>query len=270
MAEAMTMNKVIHGAVRRDLARFAAALDSFPEGSKDRAVRLSTAWKFFYGELDQHHHGEHEIAWPALNGGRRPDLGARRDGRRARADGRRARAGRPRLHRAGTGADPDKREICPGGRRRSGARGRGALRPRGARTGAGVPRQAQHAGDQGDGPRVRQAEPVAVRRLRRLGPERRHSAGAGSPARLHSAAGRGRPGPARPALPADGRPRLALTSSPQVSQSIPSSRRSSATCPVAFTLYCALSTRPASSMTKVERSTPVTVLPYIVFSPYAP
>src|SRR3954447_1074740 len=66
MAEAMTMNKVIHGAVRRDLARFAAALDSFPEGSKDRAVRLSTAWKFFYGELDQHHHGEHEIAWPAL------------------------------------------------------------------------------------------------------------------------------------------------------------------------------------------------------------
>ena len=31
-----------------------------------RATQLHTAWKYFYGELDYHHHGEHEIAWPAL------------------------------------------------------------------------------------------------------------------------------------------------------------------------------------------------------------
>jgi len=66
MAEAMSMNKIIHGAVRRDLKRFKAALAAFPDGSAARAAQLQTAWKYFYGELDYHHHGEHEIAWPAL------------------------------------------------------------------------------------------------------------------------------------------------------------------------------------------------------------
>ena len=60
------MNKIIHAAVRRDLARFGDALARFPDGSVARATQLHTAWKFFYGELDYHHHGEHEIAWPAL------------------------------------------------------------------------------------------------------------------------------------------------------------------------------------------------------------
>jgi hypothetical protein len=66
MAEPMTMNRVVHGAVRRDLARFADALAAFPEGNRSRAIRLATAWTFFYGELDAHHRGEQEIAWPAL------------------------------------------------------------------------------------------------------------------------------------------------------------------------------------------------------------
>lgn len=66
MAEAMSMNKIIHGAVRRDLERFKNALGNFPDGSAARAEQLLTAWTFFYGELDYHHHGEHEIAWPAL------------------------------------------------------------------------------------------------------------------------------------------------------------------------------------------------------------
>lgn len=66
MAEAMSMNKLIHAAVRRDLARFSGALASFPDGSAARATQLQTAWKYFYGELDYHHHGEHDIAWPAL------------------------------------------------------------------------------------------------------------------------------------------------------------------------------------------------------------
>src|SRR4051794_11836705 len=66
MAEAMSMNKIIHAAVRRDIKRFAGALSSFPDGSAARAEQLQAAWKYFYGELDYHHHGEHEIAWPAL------------------------------------------------------------------------------------------------------------------------------------------------------------------------------------------------------------
>src|SRR4051812_9879340 len=66
MAEAMSMNKIIHAAVRRDLSRFADALAKFPDGSAARAGELLTAWKFFYGELDYHHHGEHDIAWPSL------------------------------------------------------------------------------------------------------------------------------------------------------------------------------------------------------------
>jgi hypothetical protein len=66
MAEAMSMNKIIHAAVRRDLARFGDALAHFPDGDTARAQQLLTAWKFFYGELDYHHHGEHEIAWPAM------------------------------------------------------------------------------------------------------------------------------------------------------------------------------------------------------------
>ncbi len=45
------------------------------------------------------------------------------------------------------------------------------------------------------------------------------------------------------------------------------SRRSLATWPVALTLYCAAAILPFSSTTKVERITPWTALPYIIFSP---
>ena len=62
----MSMNKVIHCAVRRDLKRFRAALDSFPDGDKERAAGLHRAWENFDTQLTHHHEGEHEIAWPAL------------------------------------------------------------------------------------------------------------------------------------------------------------------------------------------------------------
>jgi hemerythrin-like domain-containing protein len=65
MAE-MSMNKAIHGAVRRDLARFLTALDSFTEGDSKRAQQLGSAWANFDDQLTHHHEGEHEIAWPAL------------------------------------------------------------------------------------------------------------------------------------------------------------------------------------------------------------
>ena len=60
------MNKVIHGAVRRDLERFRRALDAFSDGDRERAGALHTAWTNFDAQLTEHHEGEHEIAWPAF------------------------------------------------------------------------------------------------------------------------------------------------------------------------------------------------------------
>ncbi|WP_344042350.1 hemerythrin domain-containing protein [Nocardioides panacihumi] len=65
-APSMTMNKVIHGAVRRDLDRFRRALGAFPDGDRDRAAALHRAWTNFDAQLTEHHEGEHEIAWPAM------------------------------------------------------------------------------------------------------------------------------------------------------------------------------------------------------------
>ena len=64
--EHLTMNTVIHAAVRRDIARFSAALEDFPVGSKPRAEQLNQAWRFLDGQLEHHHHSEEEIFWPAL------------------------------------------------------------------------------------------------------------------------------------------------------------------------------------------------------------
>ena len=63
----MSMNKVIHGAVRRDLKRFRGALEAFPDGDSARAADLLRAWRNFDAQLTEHHEGEHEIAWPALH-----------------------------------------------------------------------------------------------------------------------------------------------------------------------------------------------------------
>lgn len=60
------MNKAIHGAVRRDLNRFLAALETFPAGDTVRAQQLTRAWENFEDQLTHHHEGEHRIAWPAL------------------------------------------------------------------------------------------------------------------------------------------------------------------------------------------------------------
>jgi hypothetical protein len=62
----MSMNKVIHGAFRRDLNRFITALGSFRAGDQRRADELSAAWANFDDQLTYHHEGEHETAWPAL------------------------------------------------------------------------------------------------------------------------------------------------------------------------------------------------------------
>jgi hypothetical protein len=62
----MSMNKAIHGAFRRDLDRFIAALRTFPSGDLARARQLGVAWANFDDQLTYHHEGEHAIAWPAL------------------------------------------------------------------------------------------------------------------------------------------------------------------------------------------------------------
>jgi Hemerythrin HHE cation binding domain len=62
----MSMNKAIHGAIRRDLDRFISALDAMRPGDRARAQQLGRAWANFEGQLTNHHEGEHSIAWPAL------------------------------------------------------------------------------------------------------------------------------------------------------------------------------------------------------------
>lgn len=77
---AMSMNKAIHGAFRRDLDRFLTALGSFTDGDGTRAAQLGRAWDNFDHQLTRHHEGEHEIAWPALESmGVSPDLLAEMD-----------------------------------------------------------------------------------------------------------------------------------------------------------------------------------------------
>src|SRR5215470_14893354 len=65
MAE-MSMNRVIHAAVRRDLDRFTGALGTPGGGDQRRAEQVSAAWANFHEQLTRHHSTEHRIAWPAL------------------------------------------------------------------------------------------------------------------------------------------------------------------------------------------------------------
>jgi hemerythrin-like domain-containing protein len=60
------MNRVIHGALRRDIARFDTALGASVEGDSRRAEQLWTAWGNFDDQLTTHHVGEHDIVWPTL------------------------------------------------------------------------------------------------------------------------------------------------------------------------------------------------------------
>jgi hypothetical protein len=62
----MSMNKVIHGAFRRDLDRFVEALTTMRPSDTARAAQLGRARANFDRQLTDHHEGEHEIAWPAL------------------------------------------------------------------------------------------------------------------------------------------------------------------------------------------------------------
>jgi hemerythrin-like domain-containing protein len=71
----MTMNRVIHQAVRRDLGRLDAALASARDGDRQRAQQLGRAYANLHRELTQHHEGEDTHVFPYLaKVGVAPDL----------------------------------------------------------------------------------------------------------------------------------------------------------------------------------------------------
>ncbi|TFV81435.1 hemerythrin domain-containing protein [Blastococcus sp. CT_GayMR20] len=75
MTEPMTMNRLIHGAVRRDLDRLSAALGRLPDGDRARAQDLQRAFANLRRELTHHHEGEDTYIWPMLSKvGVDPDL----------------------------------------------------------------------------------------------------------------------------------------------------------------------------------------------------
>lgn len=64
----MTMNRLIHAAVRRDLDRLAAALGRLADGDRGRAGELQRAFAHLRLELTHHHEGEDTHIWPMLAG----------------------------------------------------------------------------------------------------------------------------------------------------------------------------------------------------------
>ena len=66
MTEQMTMNRLIHAAVRRDLDRLSAALQTFPDGDTARARDLDRAYVNLRRELTHHHESEDTHIWPML------------------------------------------------------------------------------------------------------------------------------------------------------------------------------------------------------------
>src|SRR4051794_15446270 len=66
MSETMSMNQVIHHAVRRDLARLESALAAARDGDVTRARQLGRAYANLQLELTHHHEGEDEFVFPFL------------------------------------------------------------------------------------------------------------------------------------------------------------------------------------------------------------
>ena len=66
MTAELTMNRLIHAAVRRDLDRLSASLQAFPDGDTARARDLDRAFVNLRRELTHHHEGEDTHIWPML------------------------------------------------------------------------------------------------------------------------------------------------------------------------------------------------------------
>jgi hemerythrin-like domain-containing protein len=61
-----TMMGVVHDALRRDLSRLQAALDSAPPPDGDRRMAIADHARWMMDFLDHHHHGEDAGLWPLL------------------------------------------------------------------------------------------------------------------------------------------------------------------------------------------------------------
>lgn len=66
MTEPMTMNRLIHAAVRRDLGRLSAGLSQLADGDRARAQQLERAYANLRRELTRHHEDEDTYVWPML------------------------------------------------------------------------------------------------------------------------------------------------------------------------------------------------------------
>jgi hemerythrin-like domain-containing protein len=66
MTAPMTMNRLIHAAVRRDLERLHTALGMAPDGDRARAADLGRAYANLHLQLTRHHEGEDTHIWPML------------------------------------------------------------------------------------------------------------------------------------------------------------------------------------------------------------
>jgi hemerythrin superfamily protein len=88
MSENMTMNRVIHAAVRRDLERLETALANARAGDGARARELERAYANLHRELTHHHEGEDQFVFPFLarTGGDADLLKAMDDEHQAMAD----------------------------------------------------------------------------------------------------------------------------------------------------------------------------------------
>src|SRR3954470_20531161 len=66
MTEPMTMNRLIHAAVRRDLDRLSTGLSQMTDGDRTRGQELERAYANLRRELTHHHEGEDAYVWPML------------------------------------------------------------------------------------------------------------------------------------------------------------------------------------------------------------
>jgi hemerythrin-like domain-containing protein len=66
MTGPMTMNRVIHAAVRRDLNRLESALATARDGDTTRARQLTAAYAHLHEQLTHHHEGEDTYVFPYL------------------------------------------------------------------------------------------------------------------------------------------------------------------------------------------------------------
>ena len=66
MTEPLSMNRIIHAAVRRDVTRTEQALRTMADGDAARAEQVRTAWRNLVRELTHHHEAEDDNIWPFL------------------------------------------------------------------------------------------------------------------------------------------------------------------------------------------------------------